>query len=79
VVVRDILHVEGAHNSLSQSMIMDLELRITPANGFRITVNVRRGQQSLVAVAPQVGGVFKLDMDMKVARNVHLSRNESRK
>jgi len=33
VVVRNVLHVEGAHNSLSQSRLMDRGLRIFPVNG----------------------------------------------
>jgi len=38
VVVRNVLHVEGAHNSLSQSRLMDRGLRIVPVNGYGIKI-----------------------------------------
>ena len=38
VVVRDVLHVEGAHNSLSQSRLMDRGLWIVPVNGYGIKI-----------------------------------------
>jgi hypothetical protein len=77
VVVRDVLHVERAHNSLSQSRLMDRALRIVAFNGFGIKIYDNRGQGSLVAVAPQVGGLVRLDVDMKVARRGHQSRDVS--
>jgi len=84
VVVRDVLHVAGAHNSLSQSRLMDRGLRIVPVNGFGIKIydkapaigTGRGGQGSLVAVAPQVGGLFRFDVD--AARNDRRSRDVSR-
>jgi hypothetical protein len=56
VVVRDVLHVAGAHNSLSQSRLMDRGLWIVRVNGYGIKIYDNQGQGSLVAVAPQVGG-----------------------
>ena len=84
VVVRDVLHVAGAHNSLSQSRLMDRGLRIVPVNGFGIKIydkapamgTGRGGQGSHVAVAPQVGGLFRFDVD--VARKGRRSRDVSR-
>ena len=38
VVVRNVLHVEGAHNSLSQSRLMDRGLQIVPVNGYGIKI-----------------------------------------
>jgi hypothetical protein len=71
VVVRNVLHVEGAHNSVSQSRLMDRGLRIVSVNGFGVKINEKvvgtndyRGGRygKLVAVAPQVGGMFRLDV-----------------
>jgi len=78
VVVRNILHIEGAHNSLSQSRLMDRGLRIVPFNGYGIKIYDKlptdsargqdqgrgrgRGQGSLVGVARQIGGLFRLDV-----------------
>jgi len=86
VVVRNVLHVEGAHNSVSQSRLMERGLQIVPVNGFGIKIydnapamgTGRGGQGSLVAVAPQVGGLFRFDVDVKVARKGHRSRDVSR-
>ena len=62
-VVRNVLHVEGAHNTLSQSILMDRGLRIVPANGYGLRIYAtgtghrRRGE--LVGVAPQVSGLLQ--------------------
>jgi len=76
VVVRDALHVAGAHNSLSQSRLMDWGRWIVPVNGYGIKIYDNRSQGSLVAVAPQVGGLFWFDVD--VARQSCWSRDVSR-
>jgi len=75
VVVRNVLHVKGAHNSLSQSRLMDRGLQIVPVNGYGIKIYDKspaedcargqgrgRGQGSLVGVARQIGGLFRLDV-----------------
>jgi hypothetical protein len=72
VVVRNVLHVEGAHNALSQSRLMDRGLRIVSVNGYGAkiygdVVNAGHGGHhgsrygSLLAVAPQIGGLFRFD------------------
>jgi hypothetical protein len=38
VVVRNFLYVEGAHNSLSQSRLMDQRLQIVLVNGYGIKI-----------------------------------------
>ena len=87
VVVRDVLHVEGAHNSLSQSRLIDRGLRIVPVNGYGIKIydapamgTGRGGQGSLVAVAPQIGGLFRFDVDArgKGRRSRDVSRERKR-
>jgi hypothetical protein len=78
VVVRNILHVERAQNSHSQSRLKDWGLRIVPGNGYGIKIYDKsptdsaqgegqgrgrgRGQGSLVGVARQTGGLFLLDV-----------------
>jgi len=64
VVMRDVLHVAEAHNSLSRSRLMDRGLRIIPVNGYGIKIYDNQGQGSLVAMAPQVGGLFRLDANV---------------
>ena len=62
VVVRNVLHIEGAHNSLSQSRLMDRGLQIVPVNGYGIKIydkapaeSTGRGRGNLVGVARQTG------------------------
>ena len=86
VVVRNILHVEGAHNSLSLSRLMDRGLWIFPVNGYGIKIYDKspaedsargRGRGSLVGVVRQIGGLFRLDMkrlDVKVAGKRYRAR-----
>jgi hypothetical protein len=77
VVVRNILHIEGAHNSLSQSWLVDRGFRIVPANGYGIKIydilpaedraqgqGQGQGQSrgNLVGVAHQIGGLFRWDV-----------------
>jgi len=83
LVVRDVLHVEGAQDSLSQSRLMDRELRIVPVNGYIIKIYdkapaIRTGcghQGNHVAVAPQAGDLFGFDVN--VARKGCQSRDGS--
>jgi hypothetical protein len=76
VVVRNDLHVEGAHNSLSQSRLMDRGLRIVPVNGYGIKIYDKApkdsGRGSLVGVARQIEGLFRLDV--KVAGKRYRAR-----
>jgi hypothetical protein len=85
VVVRNVLHIEGAHNSLSQSRLMDRGLRIVPVNGYGIKIYDKspaedtargqargRGRGNLVGVARQIGGLFRLDV--KVAGKRYRAR-----
>jgi len=84
VVVRNVLHVEGANNSLSQSRLMDRGLRIVPVNGYGIKIydkapaeSTGQGRGSLVGVARQTGGLFRLDVEwpnVKVAGKRHPAR-----
>jgi len=90
VVVRNILYVKGAHNSLSQSRLLVRGLRIVPVNGYRIQMYDKlpaedsaggqgrgRGQGNLVGVARQTGGLFRLDVkwpNVMIAGKRHRAR-----
>jgi hypothetical protein len=75
--MRNVLPVEGAHNSLSQSWLMDRGLQIVPVNGYGIKIydnalaeSTSHGRGNLVGIACQTGGLFQLDvkrLDVKVA------------
>jgi len=77
VVVRNVLHVEGANNSLSQSRLMDRGLQIVPVNGYGIKIYDKApaestGRGNLAGVARQIGGLFRLDV--KVAGKRYRAR-----
>jgi hypothetical protein len=69
VVVRNVLHIEGAHNSLSQSRVMDRGLWIVPVNGYGIKIYDKapteykgQGRGNLVGVRRQIEVLFQLDL-----------------
>jgi hypothetical protein len=83
VVVRDVLHMARANNTVSESRLMDRGLQIVPVIGFGIKIydnsNPGRGDYgTLVAVSPQVEGLFRSDVDVKIARKGHRWRYVSR-
>jgi len=80
VGVRNVLYVEEAQNSLSQSRLMDRGLQIVPVNGYGITIydkapaeSTGQGRGNPVGVARQIGPLFRLDvwLEVKVARKSH--------
>jgi len=83
VVVRNVFYVKGAHNSLSQSRLMDQGLQIVPVNGYGIKIydkapaeSTGQGGGNLVSVAHLIGGLFRLDV--KVAGKLHRLRESGR-
>ena len=63
-VVRNVLHVKGVHNSLSQLRLMDRALRIVPVNDYGINIydkvpaeSTGLGRGNLVDMARQIGGL----------------------
>jgi len=78
------VHIEGAHNSLSQSQLMDWGLQIVPVNGYGIKIygkvpaeSTGQDQGNLVCMARQTAGLFRLDMkwmDMKVTGKRYRAR-----
>ena len=76
VVVRNVLHIEGAHNSLSQSQLMDRGLQIVPVNGYGMKIydkalaaSTGRGRGNHVGVARHTGGFFRLDVTVAGKRH----------
>jgi hypothetical protein len=62
-VVRKVLNVEGTHNLLSQSRLMDRAVPIAPVNGYGIKLydkvpaeSTGEGRGILVGVVCQIGG-----------------------
>jgi hypothetical protein len=69
VVVRNVVKVEEAHDLSSELRLIDERLRIIQVNGYGIKTcdkvpveHNSRGQEHLVGVASQIGGLFVLDV-----------------
>jgi len=69
VAVRNVLHIEEAHNLLSQSQLMVRGLQIVSVNGYGIKIwdktpaeSTGRGRGNLVGMAHQIGVSFRLDV-----------------
>jgi len=80
-VVRNVLHINGAHNLLSQLQHMDRGLQIVHVNEYGIKIydsapaeSTHRGGGNLVAVSHQTAGFLRLDvtqLDVMVAGKRH--------
>jgi len=83
VVVRNLLHIEGAHNSLSQLQLMGRKLLIVPVNGYGINIQNKLlidrtpvqsqgrgwGRGNLVGATRQIWWLFRVDV--KIAEKRH--------
>jgi len=79
--VRNVLHIEGAHNSLSQSRLMDRGLQIVTVNRYGIMIydkvpaeSTGQGRGNLVGVARQTGGLFRLDVKRLDVKRLDVKR-----
>jgi hypothetical protein len=64
------MHQPGSFNLISQSTIMDKDVRVESVNHYGLNLYNRHGK--LIATAPQVGGLFVLDrvMDSEESKTV---------
>jgi len=68
VTIRNFLYIPGSVNIISQGMLMELGLRIVPANGYGI--NIYNKDNCLVACAPQVARMFPFDLILPEAAGI---------
>jgi hypothetical protein len=59
IILQDVLHLPGSFNLISQSQIMDKEVKVEPENHY--VLNLYNRPDKLIATAPQVDGRFILD------------------
>jgi hypothetical protein len=82
--VRNVLHINGAHNSLLQLWLMDRKSQIVPVNGYEIKIDDKapaestsQGRGNLVGVSCHTRWLFWLDvkrLDVKVSRMTDRAR-----
>jgi hypothetical protein len=59
IILQEVVHLPGSFNLISQSLIMDKNVKVEPENHYGLNLYNRHGK--LIATAPQVDGLFVLD------------------
>jgi len=59
IILQEVVHLPGLFNLISQSQIMDKDVKVEPLNHYGLNIYNRHGK--LIATAPQVDGLFVLD------------------
>jgi len=59
IILQEVVHLPGSFNLISQSQIMDKDIKVEPVNHYGLNLYNRHGK--LIATAPQVDGLFVLD------------------
>jgi len=59
IILQEVVHLPGSFNLISQSQIMDKDVKVEPVNHYGLNLYNRRGK--LIATPPQVDGLFVLD------------------
>jgi len=59
IILQEVVHLPGSFNLISQSQIMDKDVKVEPVNHYGLNLYNRHGK--LIATAPQVDGLFVLD------------------
>jgi len=59
IILQEVVQSVGSFNRISQSQIMDQDVKVKPVNHYGLNVYNRHGK--LIATTPQVDGLFVLD------------------
>jgi len=59
IILQEVVHLPGSFNLISQSQIMDKDVKVEPVNHYGLNLYNRYGK--LIATTPQVDGLFVLD------------------
>jgi len=59
IILQEVVHLPGSFNLISESHIMDKDVKVEPVNHYGPNLYNRHGK--LIATAPQVDGLFVLD------------------
>jgi hypothetical protein len=62
IILQEVLHLPGSFNLISQVQIMDKDVKVEPVNHNGLNLYNHHGK--LIATAPQVDGLFVLDLDL---------------
>jgi hypothetical protein len=59
IILQEVVHLPGSFNLISQSQVMDKDVKVEPVNHYGLNLYNCHGK--LIATAPQVDGLFVLD------------------
>ena len=59
IILKEVVHLPGSFNLISQSQIMHKDIKVEPVNHYGLNLYNRHGK--LIATAPEVDGLFVLD------------------
>jgi hypothetical protein len=62
IILQQVVHLPGSFNLISQSQIMDKDVKVEPVNTYGLNLNNR--DSKLIATAHEVDGLFVLDRDL---------------
>jgi len=63
IILQEVVHLPGSFNLISQSQIMDKDVKVEPVNHYDLNLYNRYGK--LIVTAPQVDGLFVLDQALE--------------
>jgi hypothetical protein len=59
IILQELVHLPGSNNHISQSQIMDTDIKVEPVDHYGLNLYNRHGK--LITTAPQVDRLFILD------------------
>ena len=62
IILQDAIHLPGTFNLISQSVLMDKDVKVESINHYGLNLYSPNGK--LIATAPQIGGLFVLDLEL---------------
>ena len=70
IILQEVVHLPGSFNLISQSQIMDKDVKVEPVNHYGLNLYNRQGK--LIATAPQVDGLFVLDRALESTKYTNI-------
>jgi hypothetical protein len=75
IILQEVVHLPGSFNLISNSQIMDQDVKVEPVNHYGLNLYHCHGK--LIATAPQVDGNFILDRVLNRESTEHTNVDDS--
>jgi hypothetical protein len=70
IILQELVHLAGMFNLISQSQIMDKDVKVEPVNHSGL--NLYNRHRKLIATAPQDNGILVLDQGLELAEHTDI-------